>query len=87
MFRKTSFALLTALSFAAFAAMAEQAYVNIEQRLTAEQLRETGLDTLSPKQLKRLNQLLSEDAAKIAKIEKLQQSNPASWKMASAGKC
>ncbi|MGH8105929.1 MAG: hypothetical protein ACREO1_06540 [Arenimonas sp.] len=72
-FRKTSLAVLVALSFSTFAAMADQAYVNIEQRLTAEQLRETGLDTLSPEQLKRLNQLLGEDAAEAAKIQKLQQ--------------
>ncbi len=72
-FRKTSLAVLVALSFSTFAAMADQAYVNIEQRLTAEQLRETGLDTLSPEQLKRLNQLLGEETAEAAKIEKLQQ--------------
>lgn len=40
-------------------AMAQQSYVPIEQRLTAEQMRETGLDTLSDPQLKRLNLLLS----------------------------
>ncbi len=48
MFRKTSFAILAALSFTAFATTAEQTYVNLEQRFSAEQLRETGLDTLSP---------------------------------------
>lgn len=78
MFRTTRFVILTVFSLAAFAAMAEQAYVNLEQRFSVEQLRETGLDTLSPEQLKRLNQLLSENAAQVAKIEKLQQHNSAS---------
>ena len=70
MFRKTCFALLAALSFSAFAELKDRAYVNIEQRLTNVQLSETGLDTLTPEQLKKLNQLLIEDAAKIAEIEK-----------------
>jgi hypothetical protein len=38
--------------------MAEPPYVRIEQRLTPEQLKATGLDTLSPAQLSLLNQLL-----------------------------
>lgn len=66
------FVLLFMLSVVGFAAFAEQAYVNIEQRLTSEQLRETGLNTLSPVQLERLNQLLQEDSAKVAEIEKAQ---------------
>lgn len=41
---------------------AEAAYVDVERRLTREQLRATGLDTLSPAQLKLLNQLLREEA-------------------------
>lgn len=72
MFRKTCFALLAIVSFGAFAAFDDHAYVNIEQRLTNAQLHETGLDTLSPEQLKKLNQLLDEEAAKVAKIEKQQ---------------
>jgi hypothetical protein len=70
MFRKMTFALLLTLSFAAFAAMAEQTYVNIEQRLTAEQLHATGLDTLSPAQLEQLNQVLRGESAKVAASEK-----------------
>ena len=69
---KIRFVLLFMLSVVGFAAFAEQAYVNIEQRLTSEQLRETGLNTLSPVQLQRLNQLLQEDSAKVAEIEKAQ---------------
>lgn len=43
-----------------------QATVRIEQRLSAAQLHETGLDTLTPAQLDRLNQLLQADASKAA---------------------
>jgi hypothetical protein len=69
-FQKICFALLIVFSILASAAMAEQAYVNIEQRLSAEQLRETGLNTLSAEQLERLNQLLSAESNKLVKIEK-----------------
>jgi hypothetical protein len=69
-FQKICFALLIVFSMLASAAMAEQAYVNIEQRLSAEQLRETGLNTLSAEQLERLNQLLSAESNKLVKIEK-----------------
>jgi hypothetical protein len=40
-------------------AEARQDALRIEQRLTSQQLRETGLDTLTPSQLARLNQLLN----------------------------
>ncbi|UNK49039.1 hypothetical protein MNR01_15070 [Lysobacter sp. S4-A87] len=40
---------------------AAQNYVALERRLSAEQMRATGLDALSPEQLALLNQLLSED--------------------------
>ena len=45
------------------AALAQSSYVDIEQRLSAEQLHETGLDTLSPAQLQALNRLLREQSA------------------------
>lgn len=80
--RKISYAIVLALVLSPFVAVAEQAYVNIEQRLTSEQLRETGLSTLSPEQLKRLNQLLNEESVNFAKIEKSQSSDrpiPASY--------
>jgi hypothetical protein len=60
MFVKMLGVLLT-LSFAPSAAMAQQSYVDIEQRLSAEQRHATGLDTLSPAQLELLNRLLRED--------------------------
>ena len=41
----------------------ERAWVPIEQRLSVEQLRATGLDSLSGQQLALLNRLLSEDRA------------------------
>lgn len=46
---------------AAFAQQEPKApHVNIEQRLTAEQMRATGLDQLTPAQLELLNRLLGE---------------------------
>nr|WP_295376623.1 hypothetical protein [Pseudoxanthomonas sp.] len=43
------------------AVFAQQApHVNIEQRLTPEQMRDTGLDQLTPAQLELLNRLLGE---------------------------
>ena len=41
---------------------AQAPYVKLEQRLSAEQLRATGLDTLTPEQLALLNALLDEQA-------------------------
>ncbi|HSX62525.1 MAG TPA: hypothetical protein VLF18_20250 [Tahibacter sp.] len=49
---------LLALSLAATSSPADEPYVDIERSLTPEQLRETGLDTLTPAQLARLNALL-----------------------------
>jgi hypothetical protein len=66
------FTFLLVLSLSAFAVTAEQVYIDIQQRLSAQQLHETGLDTLSPAQLERLNQLLRDDATKVAAIEKAQ---------------
>lgn len=51
------------LCLAPLAALAAEPYVAIEQRLTAEQRKATGIDTLSPQQLALLNRLLSEDRA------------------------
>jgi len=66
MFEKKAFGLAMALLFAPFAAMAEQPYVDIEQRLTAEQLREVDL---SPAQLQLLNRMLREASAKTEQTE------------------
>ncbi len=52
--------LAAALAFAPFTAMAAQPYVEIEQRLTVEQLREVGL---TGEQLAKLNRMLGEQAA------------------------
>ena len=41
---------------------AQAPYVKLEQRLSAEQLRATGLDTLTPEQLALLNTLLDDQA-------------------------
>lgn len=54
------------LAMAAPLAWAQQAYVNIEDRLSPAQQRETGLDTLTPAQLARLNQLLRDEAERTA---------------------
>lgn len=51
-------------------ALAQDAgYVPVEQRFSAAQLRETGLDQLSPAQLARLNALLRDDqTAQVAAV-------------------
>lgn len=54
-------ACLLVLAFAAFAAHAQEAYRPLEQRLSAEQMRATGLDRLSAEQLALLNRLLREE--------------------------
>jgi hypothetical protein len=64
------FALGLALLLAPFSVLAKQPYVDIEQRLTAEQLHATGLDTLSPEQLKLLNGLLREDVVEAVEASK-----------------
>jgi hypothetical protein len=53
---------LAVLLVASSVARAEQPYIAIEQRLTAEERHEAGLDTLSPTQLAALNRLLREKA-------------------------
>lgn len=69
MFAKLLFAaLLSSMPFVA----AARDYIDIEQRLTAEQLRDTGLDTLSSEQLKLLNSLLRDDVAKAVKAGKVE---------------
>jgi biotin carboxyl carrier protein len=61
MLRKRVWMLL--LCLAPVAGFATEPYVAIEQRLTAEQRKATGLDTLTAEQLALLNRLLSEDRA------------------------
>lgn len=64
------FALGLTLLLASFGVLSKQPYVDIEQRLTAEQLHATGLDQLSPKQLELLNGLLREDVVKAMEASK-----------------
>jgi hypothetical protein len=59
--------LAVAMLFASFAAMAQQSYVEIEKRLTPEQLREVNL---TPEQLTLLNRMLREAAEKDANMQK-----------------
>lgn len=51
-------------------AHAEPGYVDIEKRLTTEQLKATGLDQLSSEQLRLLNSLLSEEQQNVVKAAK-----------------
>ncbi|KQY49672.1 hypothetical protein [Lysobacter sp. Root494] len=59
-------AILSACVLASGSALAERPYTPIEQRLSPEQMRATGLDQLQPGQLSLLNQLLSSEQADIA---------------------
>ena len=43
--------------------------VDLEQRLTPEQMQATGLDTLSPAQLQLLNRLLREESTPVAEVQ------------------
>jgi hypothetical protein len=63
--RTAALLLAVALTGLAFAATA---YIEIERRITPEQMHETGLDTLTPAQLAALNRVLREDAAKRAAV-------------------
>jgi hypothetical protein len=58
-----SLIVMLVLALPAGMADARQDVQKIEQRLTPEQLRETGLDTLTPSQLARLNELLGGSVA------------------------
>jgi len=61
---KTLGSFILVLALLPLAAPADSSsYIDIEQRLTAEQRHATGLDTLSAEQLRLLNQLLRDTAA------------------------
>ena len=60
---RMSVALALLLSCMPFTALAGPPDIGIEQGLTARQLQETGLDSLSPAQLAALNRLLREKSA------------------------
>ena len=58
---------------AAAAAVAAEGWVQLEKRLTPAQMHETGLDTLTPAQLARLNEILGNEAiAGRAEAEKVE---------------
>ena len=57
-------------------AVGKSTYVPIEQRLNAEQRKATGIDTLSPTQLQRLNELLRDDIAQAVAAEKAEPVTP-----------
>ncbi len=62
MFRKKVLLIAWLLVCLPMAADAAGPYRPIEKRLTPEQMRDTGLDTLSPAQLELLNRLLHDEA-------------------------
>lgn len=65
----TATSLVVAMSAGQFASASPDPQ-KIEQRLSADQMHETGLDTLSPAQLARLNELLQQqEATTVAKAE------------------
>jgi hypothetical protein len=64
--RALAAAVLFSCVLASGEALAEHPYTAIEQRLSAEQMRATGLDQLRPEQLSLLNQLLRNEQATIA---------------------
>ncbi|RDZ26950.1 hypothetical protein [Lysobacter silvisoli] len=65
-------ALPLALALLPALACAQSAYRDLQQRLTAEQLRDTGLNQLTPAQLALLNRLLREDAQRDAATQRAQ---------------
>lgn len=60
MLRRMRFCALLVLAMTATIAVRAQTHVDIEQRLSPDEMREAGLDTLSPAQLAALNRLLRE---------------------------
>lgn len=66
MLARIGLGLVSVLVFAPAIARAEQSYVDIEKRLTPEQVRATGLATLTVAQLELLNALLRDETAKTS---------------------
>jgi len=65
MLARIVFGLASVLLIAPGITRAEQSYIDIEKRLTPEQVRATGLATLTAAQLELLNALLRDETAKI----------------------
>lgn len=61
--------LVLACSLVALGVSAMPPFVDIEQRLTPEQMHSTGLDTLSPAQLQRLNELLRDEGPRTTTVQ------------------
>lgn len=61
--------LASMLALPASHAIAKQPYVELEKRFSAEQMRATGLDTLSSEQLDLLNRLLNDEIASTVDAE------------------
>ena len=80
---RLTLALVCALAPAAI--FAASAYVPIEQQLSAEQRRDTGLDGLTPAQLELLNRLLREKAEAAAQSAAKADAQPAAADRAVAG--
>jgi hypothetical protein len=57
------------LALPSVSALAKQPHVELEKRFSAEQMRATGLDTLSSEQLQLLNRLLSDEMAASVEAE------------------
>ncbi|WP_225876266.1 hypothetical protein [Lysobacter solisilvae (ex Woo and Kim 2020)] len=71
MFRKICLATALAVAIGATTgALAQSAQVDIEQRLSADEMHEAGLDTLTPVQLAALNRLLRDKLATPASMPK-----------------
>ena len=68
---------LLVLALAASSVLAETAYVNIEQRFSAEQRHATGIDTLSAEQLVRLNEVLRAEASRAEAEQRQNRQAPA----------
>jgi len=69
-------AVLLLASLFASPAFAQDGWVDIEKRLSSAQLRETGLDQLSPAQLQRLNELLRTDRADAVQADRVSRPAP-----------
>lgn len=78
MSKKICWALLVVSLVVGVSAVAGQRYVDIEQRLSPEQMHAAGLDTLSPAQLLQLNEILRGEAEANASMPESQKTIPAS---------
>jgi len=71
--RKVLLSCCLVLAAATTTAAARERYVDIEKRLSAEQMQATGLNQLSPSQLALLNDLLRDDQKAVVQAAEAQQ--------------